>query len=75
MSRKSAGALPTTDAAEVSGMTPASFRSAMARARRDGIDCRLPESRWPDKRTPLWDARKLRRYLDTRPGRGNWKKA
>ena len=60
----------TAEAAEIANMSVESFRSAMAYARnKHGVDHRLPG---PDSRTPMWDAKGLRQYLDSRPGRGRW---
>ena len=64
--------LTTTQAAELSGLTPAGFRRAMNRERTAGRDYRIPADRWPDARTPLWDSDQLRDWLAGRPGRGNW---
>lgn len=61
----------TAEAAETAAMTPAAFRRAMARAREQGVDLRLPG---PDARTPMWDADALETWLAQRPGRGRWGK-
>lgn len=61
--------LTTVEAAELAGMTPAAFRGAMSRARRAGVELRADG---PDSRTPMWDAAGLRKWLERRPGRGNW---
>lgn len=66
--------LTTAAAATLAGLTPASFRREMNRARAAGVDCRLPADQWPDQRTPLWDGDQLRPWLASRPGRGNWKR-
>ena len=63
-------ALTTMQAAELVGLTPASFRAEMARARRRGCDLRRPG---PDARTPLWDEAGLWEWLAARPGRGRWR--
>ena len=60
-------ALSTADAAALAGLTPSAFRVAMTRARRAGLDLRVPG---PDARTPLWDADGVRTWLTTRPGKG-----
>ena len=60
----------TNAAAARVGLTPGAFRSAMYRARQDGLDCRRPRSDWPDGRTPMWDLALLRRWLRSRPGQG-----
>lgn len=59
--------LSTADAAALAGLTPGAFRVAMTRARRSGVDLRVPG---PDARTPLWDADGVRTWLAGRPGRG-----
>ena len=53
-------ALSTFEAAALVGMSPAVFRATMARARRAGVDARLPG---PDARTPLWDVDAVTAYL------------
>lgn len=61
------GGLTTDEAAELCGITPASFRKAMTRERRDGNDYRLTE-----RPLVLWSEPKLRKWLAGRPGRGRW---
>lgn len=64
-------ALSTGQAASLLGITPASFRRAMTRAREQGHDFRLPG---PDARTPMWDGDALTAWQVARPGSGNWGK-
>ena len=64
--------LHTAEAAELAEMTQAAFRGAMTRARSQGVDLRVPG---PDARTPMWDEAGLKKWLASRPGRGNWSKA
>jgi len=59
-------AIHTAAAAVLCGLSPATFRRAMQRARRDGQDFRRPQSEWPDSRTPLWDEAKLTEWLAAR---------
>lgn len=66
--------LTTNEAAEIAGMSQSAFRGAMTRARAEGVEIRLPENEWPDKRSPRWDEAALREWLAQRPGRGNWAK-
>lgn len=63
------GRLSTAEAAALLEITPAGFRSIMAKARAQGVDLRVPG---PDSRTPLWDATGLQAWHASRPGRGNW---
>lgn len=56
----------TAKAAELAGITPASFRREMHRERARGRDHRAPQEQWPDKRTPLWDYSTLSDWLDAR---------
>lgn len=64
--------LTTAQAAALAEVTPAGFRSTMTAERKRGVDLRLPEELWPDKRTPLWDEARLRTWLKSRPGSGYW---
>ena len=64
----------TTQAAQHLGIAPSSFRATMARLRADGLDLRADPELWPDTRTPLWDAARLRAWNARRPGPGNWSK-
>ena len=57
----------TAEAAAVAGVQPDSFRSLMRKARQEGIDLRADRARWPDQRTPMYDARRTLNWLDTRP--------
>lgn len=63
--------LTTKQAAELAGITPASFRREMHRERGRGRDYRALAGTWPDARTPLWDEAALRSWLDahTEPNR------
>lgn len=63
-------ALTTAEGAKLLGMEPSSFRRAMMRARDSGVDLRVPG---PDARTPLWDGDGLRKWMESRPGRGWWR--
>ena len=62
--------LSTVEAAALVGLAPASFRAAMARARKQGHDARRPG---PDARTPAWDKAALLAWHAARPGRGRWR--
>ena len=62
--------LSTAEAAAMVGLTPASFRAAMARARKQGHDARRAG---PDARTPAWDEAALLAWHAARPGRGRWR--
>ena len=63
--------ITTAEAAQIAGMTPASFRKAMMRDRQAGNpDCRV----MLDGRTVLWSEAMVRGWLDGRPGRGRWGK-
>ena len=64
--------LTTTQAAEMAGVKPASFRSMATRARKRGVELLAPTKTWPDSRTPLWDADAVRAHMAERPGRGRW---
>lgn len=44
--------ISTKEAAEIAGMTPATFRNAMIRERNRGRDYRIKQL---DERTPVWD--------------------
>ncbi|UCN12796.1 MULTISPECIES: hypothetical protein [Mycobacterium avium complex (MAC)] len=57
----------TAEAAAAAGVRPDSFRGLMRKARLDGIDLRADRTLWPDHRTPMYDAQRVRRWLDTRP--------
>ena len=61
-----AGTLTTKHAAELAGITPASFRREMHRERARGRDYRAQAESWPDDRTPLWDKAALRPWLASR---------
>ncbi len=65
--------LTSSEAAKLAGVTQAGFQSRMAKLRKTGLDLRRPVEEWPDKRTPLWDAARLQKWLDDRPGSGNWR--
>lgn len=61
--------LTAAEAAELAGLSPVSFRSAMYYARKLGVDCRV--------QTPegvRWSKPDLENYLAARPGRGRWRK-
>lgn len=60
----------TAEAAKAAGMTPAAFRRTAARARQAGTELRTTPDTWPDRRTPLYDIRRTRSYLNGRPGKG-----
>jgi hypothetical protein len=62
--------LTTTEAAELAGLSPASFRTYMTRLRRRGEDYRTPG---PDTRTPLWDADAVSAWGAGRQRRNNRK--
>lgn len=64
--------LTTNQAAEMLGMQPSTFRSAMTRARAGGLDLRLPAEQWLYKSIPLWDAARLKAWAESRPGSGRW---
>ena len=64
----------TAEAARYLRIAPSSFRATMARLRAAGVDLRTPADQWPDARTPLWDAARLRAWHRRRPGPGNWTK-
>ncbi len=64
--------LTTAQAAELAGITPASFKREMSRERERGRDYRMPESAWPDRRSPRWDEAAIRAWLASRPGPGRW---
>lgn len=72
MAARTPRTLSTAQAAELVGIAPDSFRATMTRLRAQGVDLRVPEDQWPDKRTPLWDAARLRAWIRTRPGSGRW---
>lgn len=55
--------LTTKHAAELAGITPASFRREMHRERARGRDYRAPAEVWPDARTPLWDRQAVEAWL------------
>lgn len=55
--------LTTKQAAELAGITPASFRREMHRERSRGRDYRAPADAWPDARTPLWDQQAIEAWL------------
>ena len=59
----------TEEAAALCGLKPSSFRGAMARLRQAD-----PEQDYRTARRPvtLWSEARLRYWLGTRPGRGNW---
>ena len=62
MLRKS---VPTSEAAEIAGMTPASFRKAMTLERRAGNDIRTRRGN-----PSLWSEAGVRKWLASRPGQG-----
>ena len=57
--------LTTKHAAELAGITPASFRREMHRERAKGRDYRRPD---PDRRQMLWDEVGVREWLTARRG-------
>lgn len=63
--------MSTQEASELLGMSPATFRSAMARARKQGVVLRVEG---PDRRTPMWDIDNMLAWLGDRPGKGNWRR-
>lgn len=63
--------MTASEAASRAGMSPAVFRATMARARRAGVDARLPG---PDARTPLWDVDAVTAYLAGRSRGGTTKR-
>lgn len=66
--------ITTTQAADIAGMLPSSFRATMSRLRSRGqADMRAPQKRWPDARTPLWDADAVRAWVESgRIVRSEW---
>ncbi|SDP33561.1 hypothetical protein SAMN04515671_3773 [Nakamurella panacisegetis] len=67
--------LSTREAAALAQMPVTTFRSAMRHYRQStGQDLRLPETEWPDSRTPMYDEKAVRKWLASRPGRGRWGK-
>lgn len=58
--------LSTAQAAELADMSPATFRREVNRALRRGIELKTPASDWPDRRTPRYDAEKVRTWTETR---------
>lgn len=65
-----ASSLTTSEAAALCGMSPASFRQAMLRERTKGTDFDYRTARQP---VTLWSEARLRAWLGSRPGRGNWR--
>jgi hypothetical protein len=63
----------TAKAAELAGITPASFRREMHRERERGRDHRAPREQWPDARTPLWDESTLDAWYQRREG--SWRQS
>ena len=63
-----ASSLTTEEAAAMCGMKPSSFRGAMTRERASGNDFRTVR-----RPIVLWSEARLRYWLDTRPGSGNWR--
>lgn len=61
--------LTAAEAAELAGLSPVSFRSAMYYARKLGVDCRVQTSEGV-----RWSKPDLEKYLAARPGRGRWRK-
>ena len=61
--------LTTAQAAELAGITPASFRREMMRERERGRDHRAPREQWPDARAPLWDEATIRAWCLARERR------
>jgi hypothetical protein len=59
----------TTQAARIAGMPESTFRGFASRLRKrsvNPIELRLPESEWPNLRTPLWNEEALRAALAAR---------
>lgn len=68
----------TQVAAELVGMTTEQFYVAMHRARKRGIDLRVPKPMWTDARTPAWDKARLLEWDRDRqrgPGRPRGRRA
>lgn len=61
----------TAEAAAAAGLRPDSFRGLMRYARLGGVDLRATRALWPDHRTPVYDAHRVRRWLDSRPRAGS----
>lgn len=76
LARKKTTPLPpltTRQAAEMVGVSQTTFRSLMRTARNaHGLDLRLPEDQWLDRRTPLYDNEAVQTWAATRPGSGRW---
>lgn len=57
-------------AAAAAGVSRSGWNTLAGRARAAGIELHAPRELWPDQRTPMYDAGRVREYLATRPGRG-----
>lgn len=63
--------ISTRQAAELAGVAAVSFRSAVHRHRvATGQDLRLPQEHWPDRRTPMYDEKVIKKWIAGRPGSG-----
>ncbi len=61
--------LTTSQAADLVGLPKEQFRSAMSKERKNGKEFHAPKEEWADKRTPLWDEKKVLAWAKARKKR------